>query len=144
MNIDHRDLPYHPRRLAAACTAGLLVGLASFAAMSAEPAASTDAKARYEQERARCMSGTSGQAQATCLKEAGAALQASREGMLNDGNAKYRKNAKERCDALTGDEQRDCVARMKNASNTTESGSVKGGGIIRETVTVEPAASGPR
>jgi hypothetical protein len=28
---------------------------------------------------------------------------------------------------------------MKGASNTTESGSVKGGGIIRETVTTEPA-----
>ena len=139
MNIDRRDLPYHPHRVAAACAAGLLFGLATFSAMSAEPAASSDAKARYEQERARCLSGTSGQAQATCLKEAGAALDASRQGMLNDGNAKYRKNAKERCDVLTGDEQRDCMARMKDASNTSESGSVKGGGILRETVTVVPA-----
>lgn len=134
-----------PRRFAVTCAASLVLGATALSAMAAD-SPSTDAKARYEQERARCMSGQSGQAQATCLKEAGAALDVSKQGGLNDGNAKYKKNAKERCDALTGDQQRDCIARMKDAPNTMESGSVKGGGILRETVTVEPApaASAPR
>jgi hypothetical protein len=136
MNFSNPSL----RHVVGACAAGLMMSVTAVSAMAADPSASSDAKARYEQERARCLSGQSGQAQATCLKEAGAALDASKQGMLNDGNTKYKKNAKERCDALTGDEHRDCIARMKNASNTTESGSVKGGGIIRETVTVEPAS----
>lgn len=125
------------RFIARVAAAGVLLGGAAMSAFAADPSASADAKARYEQERARCLSGQSGQAQSTCLKEAGAALQASKEGMLNDGDAKYKKNAKERCDLLTGDEQRDCLSRMKGASNSMQSGSVKGGGIIRETVTVE-------
>ncbi|MDP9045057.1 MAG: hypothetical protein M3O01_09655 [Pseudomonadota bacterium] len=131
------------RRIVGACATGCFLGLSTCAAFAAEPAASADAKARYEQERARCLSGTSGQAQATCLKEAGAALEASRQGMLNDRGAKYGKNAKERCDLLSGDEKVDCIARMKAAPNTTESGSVKGGGILRETVTVETHPAPP-
>ena len=122
------------------------LALAALGAHAADTMTPSDAKARYEQERARCMSGTSGQAQATCLKEAGAAQDASRQGMLDDRGAMYGKNAKDRCGALAGDEKKDCMARMKDAPNTMESGSVKGGGILRESVTVEtkpatPAAS---
>lgn len=125
---------------------GTLFAIAA-SATAAAPAVAPDIQTRYEQERARCMSGQSGQAQETCLKEAGAARDQARQGQLNDGDAKYGKNARDRCAALTGDEQRDCMARMKNSTNTTESGSVKGGGILRETVTrevkpAEPAASG--
>ena len=113
--------------------------MSSSAATTLAADAPQEAQTRYEQERARCLGGQSGQAQETCLKEAGAARDAARKGQLADGDGKLRKNAKERCDVLVGDEKRDCMARMKGASNTTESGSVKGGGIIRETVTVEPA-----
>lgn len=120
---------------------------ASFALCTASAIAATttppDVQARYEQERARCLAGQSGQALETCLTEAGAAREAARQGQLNDGDAKYRKNAKERCDVLAGADKRDCIARIKGAPNTTESGSVKGGGIVRETITreVAPAAS---
>jgi hypothetical protein len=126
-------------------TAAALLATSSFGANAAAPAAS-EIQSRYEQERARCLAGQSGQAQETCLKEAGAARDAAKQGQLNDGGGKLGKNAKDRCDVLTGDDKRDCMSRVKGKSNTTESGSVKGGGIIRETVTTEPAsaASAPR
>ena len=119
--------------------AGAVLALAGACVSAANP--TTEVQARYEQERARCLSGQSGQAQDTCLKEAVNARDAAMKGQLTDGDGKLRKNAKERCDVLTGDEKRDCISRVKGASNTTESGSVKGGGILRETVTIEPAPS---
>jgi hypothetical protein len=117
--------------------AGAVLALAGACASAATPAG--DVQARYEQERARCLSGQSGQAQDTCMKEAVNARDAAMKGQLADGDGKLRKNAKERCDVLTGDERRDCMSRVKGKSNSTESGSVKGGGILRETVTIEPA-----
>ena len=138
---------HHPVHLTKRALTALAFCLGSAAAWSATPSApaSPDVQARYEQERARCLSGQSGQSQETCLKEAGAARDAARQGQLNDGDAKYRKNAKDRCEALAGDEKRDCIARARVQQGkegrgvTTESGSVKGGGILRETVTVVPA-----
>lgn len=139
-----RQHPMH--RLAGLWFASAMLGLSAGTAIAATPAPA-DAQARFEHERARCLSGTSGQAQSTCLKEAGAALAEARRGQLNDGGAHYRRNALERCKALSGDEMRDCIARAKGQS-TSVSGSVKGGGILRETVTTEikpaePAASAP-
>ncbi|MEO7339093.1 MAG: hypothetical protein ABIV63_21160, partial [Caldimonas sp.] len=49
-----------------------------------------------------------------------------------------RRNAKDRCDALSGDERSDCVARMKGEGTT--SGSVAGGGILREKRTIVQGA----
>ena len=137
--------PAHRRRTCAATAS--LFALCIGTAAAAAPAIAPEVQARYEQERARCLAGQSGQPQETCLKEAGAARDAARQGQLNDGDAKYRKNAKERCDALAGDDKRDCIARIKGSADTTESGSVKGGGILRETVTREappaPDAASP-
>ena len=94
-----------------------------------------------------CTNGQSNQDRATCLQEAGAARDAANKGQLNDGDARYRRNAKVRCDALTGDEARDCLARMQGKGTT--SGSAEAGGIYRETVTREvkppedPASAAP-
>ena len=151
------------RAAALSLAAALACGLS--AAAGAATAASADVQARYEQERARCLAGQSGQVLDACLKEAVNARDAAMKGQLSDGNGQLRKNAKERCDVLTGAEQRDCVvrARVQEGSMTkidpsgstksvtmTTSGSVKGGGILRETVTREttvgpavPAASAP-
>jgi hypothetical protein len=96
---------------------------------------SADIEARYHAERATCMSGSSNQDRSTCLKEAGAARDEARKGQLTDGDGKLRQNAKQRCDALSGDDARDCLARMKGKGTT--SGSAQGGGILRETVTRE-------
>ncbi len=135
MNII-RNGPNPMRRLADLYLAGAVISLSAASAIAAP---TSDIQARYERERARCLSGQSGQAQETCLKEAGAARDAATKHQLASGGGNLRTNAKERCDVLVGDEQRDCMARVKGKSNTTESGSVKGGGIIRETVTIEPA-----
>jgi hypothetical protein len=101
----------------------------------AEEGNSANAKARYEQERSRCLSGQSGQDQKTCLREAGAALQASRQGQLDDHGARYTRNALERCKPLPSDEAKDCRDRILGQGSV--SGSVKGGGLYREKATTE-------
>ena len=128
------------------CLAASLLVLSTAGAQAANAATSAqaDIQARYVAERAACVNGTSNQDRATCLKEAGAARDEARRGLLSDGDAKYKSNARVRCEALTGDEAADCRARMRGAGTT--SGSAQAGGIFRETVTVEtkpaePAAS---
>jgi len=142
------------------CLAGAVLALTGVGAIAATPA--SDVQARYEQERARCMAGQSGQAQDTCMKEAVNARDAAKKGQLSDGDGKLHKNARERCDALTGDEQRDCLARTRANGNSVSgasvtssegsasivkssstSGSVKGGGVLRETVTTETVVGAP-
>jgi len=115
--------------------AGVLLSLYAVSATAAVSGATAEIQARYEQDRAKCVSGTSNQDRATCLKEAGAARDAALRGQLDDGDAKYQRNAKERCKALAGDEAKDCLARMKGEGTTH--GSVEAGGIYRETVTRE-------
>jgi hypothetical protein len=117
----------------------LFAGLAAMScaaiAPAAEPARPADAQARYQQERAACLSGQSHQDQPTCLKEAGAALEEARRGRLADGPAQYQQNALARCAALPGDQRSACEARMHGAGTT--SGSVAGGGIYRELIVRE-------
>ena len=122
-------------------TRGLLAALllSAGSAMAATPSAtSAEIQARYERERAVCLSGKSNQDQATCLKEAGAARDVARRGLLDEGNADYRRNQLDRCKALSGEEAKDCRLRMKGAG--TVSGSASAGGIYRELRTIEPAA----
>ena len=85
---------------------------------------------------------------AACAREAGAARQeAARGGLTRPGVATAEQNATARCQALPTNEQSDCLARMQGAvpgpgtTTTTTSGSVMGGGVIRETVTTMPAPS---
>ena len=105
--------------------------------VSAEQGGAGAARDRYEQERSRCVSGQSGQDLRTCLREAGAALQASRQGQLDDRDTRYTRNALERCKPLPSDEAKDCRDRILGQGDVTVSGSVKGGGLYREKVTTE-------
>jgi len=105
--------------------------------VSAEEGGAASARARYDQERSRCLSGQSGQDLKTCLREAGAALQASRLGQLDDRDGRYTRNALERCKPLPSDEAKDCRDRILGQGNVSASGSVKGGGLLREKVTTE-------
>ena len=109
----------------------------------AEQGSAAAAKARYEQERSRCLSGQSGQDLKTCLREAGAALQAARQGQLDDHDARYTRNALERCKPLPSDEAKDCRDRILGQGAVSVSGSVKGGGLYREKVTTEIHAPPP-
>ena len=94
----------------------------------------SDIQARYQKERAACMNGESHQDGATCLKEAGAALQEARRGnLVTMDERQYEKNRLARCDAHPPEDREDCVRRMHGEGTTT--GSVEGGGIYRELVT---------
>jgi hypothetical protein len=100
-----------------------------------------DAKGRYQQERAMCETGRSHQDRATCLREAGAALDEARRGRLDDSQAQYEKNALVRCNPLPPEDRQACIARMQGQGTTR--GSVEGGGIYRELITRETAPSEP-
>ena len=90
-----------------------------------------DAQARYQKDRAACMSGNSNQDRATCLKEAGAALvEARRNGLTTTDDSTYVSNNMARCVPLPAADQEDCVRRM-NGEGTVK-GSVEEGGIYRE------------
>ena len=73
------------------------------------------------------MNGTTSQDRATCLKEASAALQEARRGNLSTGD--LAQNSVARCAGLPADDRRDCEMRMRSGAS---SGSVSGGGILRE------------
>jgi hypothetical protein len=108
MNIRRIELSRTARCLLIA--AGAVLG--STSAVAVERAGAADA-ARYQRERAACMSGQSNQDRATCLREAGAAFaQARREG-LDDGAAAYARNARQRCEGLPHDDRQGCLARMR-------------------------------
>lgn len=116
---------FHTTLLIAACFAG--------PAIAAEPSTDAAAKAQYEAERARCASGTTGQDQASCIKSAGAAYDAIRQNRLHDANSNFKSNALARCASLSASDRVDCESRV--AGEGTSSGSVKDGGVIKETVT---------
>jgi hypothetical protein len=121
-------------RLAAAAT--LLAGAASVLAAPDRAAV----EERYLQERAVCERLGADQDRAACLREAGAARAQALEGALNDGAADHRENSLARCRMLQGDDRRDCLSRMSGAGSV--SGSVEGGGVLREYRTRERGAPG--
>lgn len=107
-------------------------GFLSFSALAAD----SGARATYRSDVAFCKSGQSQQDYATCMREAGAALQQRNE-LHTAPDAVLAQNAEQRCDALQGDEKVACQARIEGMG-TTE-GSVAGGGLLRELTIVEPA-----
>ncbi|MES2960134.1 MAG: hypothetical protein V4792_18245 [Pseudomonadota bacterium] len=111
-------------------TAALLV--ASGAASAQTPSA--DAAARYEQDRQKCMTNNTQDSMATCMREATNALDASRKGQLSNPGPVAMDNATQRCSAFqSAQEQAECARRVQNAP---ASGSVPGGGVLRESTTI--------
>jgi hypothetical protein len=100
------------------------------------------AAARYEVERAMCLRGESPQDKTTCLREAGAAYEQARRIGPQDESAQLVANRFLRCERLPDEQRRDCIARMEGQG--TISGSVAGGGIYRELVTIVEEADGAR
>jgi hypothetical protein len=118
---------------------GLGLLLAATAALGQAPVTATgntgiDASGNLQRERAACLSGRSQQDQATCLREADNAAADKRSGKLGNSGAQFDANARLRCEALSGQDRSDCEARVMGYGNT--SGSVAGGGVIREVETV--------
>jgi hypothetical protein len=108
--------------------------LAAGGACAAGKSTTSQAQRDYQQERARCLRGDSGQDRATCLKEAGAAYEEARRNRLgNAPGADLARNATQRCEAQPPADREACVQRIQGA-RTTE-GSVGGGGVLRQTET---------
>ena len=116
--------------------AALALALCGAAAAHAADSGADTAKAQYEAEKARCNAGQTGQDQASCLRSAGAAYDAIRQNRLQDANTAYKDNALSRCKSLPAAERTDCESRVDGQG--TSSGSVRGGGVIKETVTPVP------
>ncbi|MDM0046235.1 hypothetical protein QTH91_17215 [Variovorax dokdonensis] len=124
-----------PLLLAVAFILAAIIGSdGAFAQTSAAPGTA----ARVQQERATC-DGVQ-QDKAACLREAGAAKEeASRGGLTNPADAKVDANALARCQMQPAADRADCEARVRGSGASSSSGSVMGGGVIRETVTPVPA-----
>jgi hypothetical protein len=111
-----------------------LIALAAYCSVGAATASGanlSEAQRAYESERAVCLSGQSNQDRATCLKEAGAALQeAKRANLGTTGDARLAQNRTQRCEAVPSRDRDDCVRRANGEG--VVSGSVQQGGILRE------------
>jgi hypothetical protein len=80
------------------------------------------------------------QDKAACQRETGAARQeAGRGGLTAGSGTALDANALARCKQLPAAEQADCELRVRGGAGAATSGSVLGGGVIRETVTPVPA-----
>jgi hypothetical protein len=112
-----------------------LVIVATLLGPAAASAADRSANATYQRDRAACMRGDTSQDRATCLREAGAALVEARRGGLSDGQ--FERNRVLRCEQQPAADREACIRRMSGEG--TVSGSVDGGGIIRELVVPVPA-----
>ena len=127
-----------PELLAIAATVAAVCSTFSVGAISATAAAPSAAEQRYQQDRANCMAGKTAESQKTCLTEAAAALAAARKHNLTSPTPEQvAANERKRCDAQSGDDKKECLKRAAGV-DTTVSGSVAGGGDIKETVTVIP------
>jgi hypothetical protein len=96
--------------------------------------AALDASGSYSNEVQACKAGKTAEDQATCLKEARNAQADKKRGVLDNANAQFQANARARCNSLSGEDKAACDARMMGYG--TVSGSVAGGGLLREVETV--------
>ena len=116
--------------------AALLAMLAFTCCAATAAGGSPAAKERYQAEKTVCIKGESHQDNATCLKEAQAALAESATRPAVPAAADYAQNALIRCKTLPADERDACQRRIAGEGNS--SGSVEGGGMLREVVTPAP------
>jgi hypothetical protein len=113
-------------------------GLLSSGPVAAQGATSAAVTTTTGDPYKACNDGTSNEDHATCMKEAGAAKAEAQRGQLTNNDGDFRRNALQRCDALPADEKEPCRLRILGAGST--SGSVAGGGVIREVTTQTPTA----
>jgi hypothetical protein len=123
----------------AACAVGLVLAAAG-SPVQASPLSeqAQDDAARYRAERAACLQGISPQGRKTCLYEAESAHAAQRKGLLRGEPAQtLLDNGRQRCQIQPeGQARSDCELRLGDAAEV--SGSVAGGGLLRQLTTREP------
>ena len=126
------------RSLVLGLTGGtLLMASVAHSQVGVARATGIDNSGSYQQERAWCMANTTGEARADCLRNSAAALAEKRRGTLDNKGANFEANAMLRCEVFTGDDRAACRARI--AGHGQVSGSVLGGGVLRQVETVVPA-----
>ena len=95
-----------------------------------------DSSGDYEKEMQACRQGRTGQDRATCMQEARDARKAKRQGALQTPSAQSMDaNAMARCEGMAEADMAACQARMMGYGQV--SGSVAGGGILRELEVIE-------
>ena len=97
-----------------------------------------DTSGNARQERAWCMVNTEGTARSDCLRATAAAESEKRRGVPDNNSRDFVGNALARCNIFMGEELIACQARVIGLGNA--SGSVRGGGIIKDVVTVTTPA----
>lgn len=111
-----------------------LLAVSAATAQIAGNATGIDASGNYRQEVKACMDGRTQQDRDTCLQEARNAQADKQRGVLDNAGGQFQANAQARCDVLAGEDKAACQARMMGYGTAT--GSVAGGGILREVETV--------
>lgn len=132
-----------PVRRSLMTMAALLVASVAWAA---QPGAKADIESTYQRDRAACMASDSQHERTSCLREAGAVRAEALRGAAKGSESEEvrARNALQRCQGLPA-ANRDICERMARGEGST-SGSVEGGGVIRELTIMEPVppvAPGP-
>jgi len=137
MNMWTLDKSFSRRSLASFGAAALFAVTAMAAQVAGNQfpeGAALDASGSYQSEVQACKSGKTAEDQATCLKEARNAQADRKRGVLDNANGQFEANARARCGSLAGEDKSACEARMMGYG--TVSGTVAGGGLLREVETV--------
>jgi hypothetical protein len=116
----------------------LSAALAAHAQMGQTGDTGIDTSGNAQTERTWCLANTADVALADCLSETRSAIIENRRGGLTVQNDNFRRNALLRCNVFEGQERQICHARVTGLGQS--SGSVMGGGIIREIETQEMPA----
>ena len=101
-------------------------------------AGAATARTADQQDRPVCGDGRTPKGATKCRSQADFDIARSRQAALDKDPAQYLRNAQERCKRLAAEDRRDCEARIAGKGST--SGSIAGGGIYRELVTIEIGA----
>ncbi len=118
-----------------------LLAVSAAIAQVASSASGIDASGDTQREKEACKNNLTQQDYATCMREAINAAAEKRNGKLENYGDQFQANALKRCDALKGEDHIACQARILGYGST--SGSIAGGGVMREVETVAlPADAG--
>lgn len=127
----------HSRKALMAYGAAALLAVTAATAQVATGAAGIDNTGDYRHEVQSCLSGNTQEDRATCLREARNAHAEKIRGRLDNGQqSRFEANSVARCDVQTGDDKAACKARVMGFGDS--SGSVAGGGVLRQVETVVP------
>lgn len=134
--IDRAPMLRAARYLALACM------LPALAMTTAHAESTADAQANYQKQKADCLNGQTSEGKKTCLREAAAALNDAKTGRLTKYNSNFEANATARCQVFKNADDRELCERRQREGTT--SGSVGGGGDLRELSVTVPADPAPQ